>query len=201
MKLSIIIPCKDRRENTEFLLKELLRQKKDYPQTEIIVVENGSTCDTSYLDNYNVICTHESITGVAHARNKGLELATGDYISFIDNDDWIATDYLETLYENIKTEKDWYVFQWSVDGRPVLMPDLDIKHPTKSNWALWGYCFKSGLIKAFKFDESKKAGEDLIIFDIITEKTEGHFIKKVLYHFKWEGNEDSLSHLYNKGLL
>ena len=108
--LSIIIPCKDRPENTKKLLDELMRQKKDYP-AEIIVVENNSSEDMSFLNDYDIVLRHEDIPGDAHARNVGLDLSTGDYICFIDNDDWIAPDYLMTVYESIKSGLDWYVWQ------------------------------------------------------------------------------------------
>lgn len=200
MQLSIIIPCKDRKENTTKLLNELKRQIKDQ-DIEIIVVENGSQEDMTFLDDYDFKIIHEKISGVAHARNVGLDNASGDYICFIDNDDFIADNYISTIYENIKSNYDWYIWQWKCDDCLIEMLNLDIKNPLKHNWALWGYAFNKKLFKNKRFDENKKAGEDMIIFDIITKETRGHFIKECLYYFKWKDNEDSLSHLYNKGLL
>ena len=194
--ISVIIPCKDRSENTKKILDELMRQKKDVP-AEIIVIENGSTEDMSFLNDFDITLRHEDIVGYGHAVNTGLSLCKGDYVCFIDNDDWISPDYLRTIYENIQSGMDWYVWQWTSDEMPVLMLDMDITDPLKKNWALWGYCFKRDLITKFKFDETKMAGSDLLIFDIITKETKGAFIKKVLYHFKWANNNDSLSHIYN----
>ena len=200
-KLTIIIACKDRKENTTKILNELKRQSKEFPQTQIIVIENGSQEDMSFLDNYDFEIIHEKISGVSHARNIGLDKAKGDYICFIDNDDFIADNYLQVIYENIKTNYDWYCWQWKCDDNLVDMLDLDIKQPLKHNWALWGYAFNKRLFENIRFDENKKVGGDLIIFDIITKETKGYFIKKCLYYFKWENNEDSLCHLYNKGEL
>lgn len=197
--LSIIIPCKDRAENTKKLLNELCRQKKDYPQTEIIVIENCCTEDMPFLDDYDIIHIKEDNEGVSYARNRGLEIFKGNYLCFIDNDDMVAGDYLATIYANLKLKKDWYVWQWMCDDTVVTMDDLDIKHPLKKNWALWGYCFKRELWENVRFPYEKKAGEDLIIFGIITEQTKGFFIKKVMYRFTWNGNENSLSHRHNRG--
>ena len=196
--ISVIMPCKDRSANTKKILDELMRQKKDV-EAEIIVIENNSTEDMSFLNDYDIILKHEEVGGYAHAINTGLKLCKGEYVCFIDNDDFISPDYLRTINENIQTGMDWYVWQWTSDEMPVLMLDLDITDPLKKNWALWGYCFKRDLITKFTFDEAKKAGSDLLIFQIITKETKGAFIKKILYHFKWMGNDDSLSHRHNKG--
>jgi len=197
VKISVIIPCKDRPEQTKRLLNELCEQRKNYPQTEIIVVENGSTTDMSFLNDYDIILKHEEIKGDAHGRNIGLELSTGDYICFCDNDDMISKNYLDVIYQNIESKLDWYTWRWSVDGKEIDFNDDS--DPLKTNWALWGYCFKRELIMPFRFDESKYAGSDLLIFDIITEQTKGGFIDEVLYYFVWNGNEDSLSHRHNRG--
>lgn len=199
MKISVIIPCKDRGENTKKILDKLIDQKKHFPQTEIIVVENNSVEDMSFLDSYDIVLKHESIPGVANARNVGLELSTGDYICFVDNDDDISDDYLESIYPHLDEGYDWLTWQWMSDSIEVTMPDHDILHPLKSNWALWGYCFKRNLFDGHPFDVKKIVNEDMIIFDIITEETSGYFIKKILYKFKWVGNEDSLSHRKNRG--
>lgn len=195
--ISIIIPCKDRPESTKRLLDELCKQKLEYPDTEIIVVENGCEADMSFIDDYDVIHTY-SKKGVSHARNKGLEISTGKYICWIDNDDMIAGDYLHTIYQAIlHKDYDWVVWKWAVDGIDCQV-NIDISNPLKSQWALWCYCIKKELYTK-KFDVNKKAGEDFLIFEIL--KGNGFLIDKVLYHFTWEGNEDSLSHLFNKGLL
>ena len=109
MKVSIIIPVHNRSENTKKIIEELLRQKKNYPQTEIICVENCSTEDMSFLENYDIILKHCE-PGVSRARNLALDIATGDYFCFIDNDDWIPGYYLETVYNYIQSKKDWYIW-------------------------------------------------------------------------------------------
>ena len=198
-KVSIIMPVKDRPENTKRLLDELKKQVTD--QVEVIVVENNSVNDMSFLDLYDFRIVHEIVPGVSHARNVALDMAVGEYICFIDNDDHISDDYVDTILKVIeeKPEYDWYAWAWASDHRPVM--DINIERPLKSCWALWGYCFRRELFDDVRFDETKKAGGDLIIFDIITPDTKGCFIPKVLYDFTWDGNEDSLSHRYNRGEL
>lgn len=201
MKISVIIPCKDRAENTKLILNNLIEQKKQFPQTEIIVVENGSVEDMSFLDDYtnDIILKREQVAGVANARNVGLDLSTGDYICFVDNDDMVSDDYLATIYPLLDQGYDWLIWQWMVDNIEVTMPELNIRRPLKSNWALWGYCLKRSLFNNIRFDVNKIVNEDMIIFDMVTEDTKGYFIQKILYKFTWAGNEDSLSHRKNRG--
>lgn len=199
MKVSIFIPIHNRVENTKKLLDELTRQQKEYPQTEILATENGSKEDMSFLfDYYTVVVSKLDQAGVYHAHNHMLKIATGDYYCFIDNDDWIPPYYLKVIYEHIQTKKDWYVWKWYSDDTPVTMEGLDITDPLKLNWAMWGYCMSSKLFKDVHFDETKMTGDDIrVMFSIITKETKGEFIDEFMYRFKWFGNNDSVSHIYN----
>ena len=197
-KLSIIIPCKDRAKNTVRLLNTLKGQAKKYPQTEIIVIENNSTEDMSFLDSYPFLVKHVKCKNCGEARNIGLDLATGDYICFIDNDDYISSDYLSSIYEVLPEKKDWYVFQWFIDGKYNDLKNLDMENPLKETWALWSYCFNRKLFEGVRFND-EQVGSDLLIFSIITNDTIGQLIKKPLYYFKWNNNENSLSHRHARG--
>ncbi len=199
-QISCIIPCKDRPESTKRLLNELCRQKLLYPQTEIIVVENNSIEDMSFLEHYDITLLHTGI-GVNHARNVGLDNAHGDYICFIDNDDMIASDYLETLYSYLYTQPgyDWYAYQWYLDDKPITMDRFNVEDPMSYNWALWGYCFSRKIFEGFRFNDDGFAGGDMKIIGQMRKGWHGYFIRELLYRFTWEGNEDSLSHKHNRG--
>lgn len=74
-----------------------------YSNLEIIVVDDGSTdCTGSILDVYaekdnRIIVIHKPNGGMSSARNAGLDISTGDYVSFIDGDDFIDKDLYHTL--------------------------------------------------------------------------------------------------------
>lgn len=199
-KVSIIIPVWNRIENTSKLLDTLIEQKARHPQTEIICIENGSTIDMSFLYKYkDIILRHEDVAGVYHAYNTAFKIAKGNYICFIDNDDWIPDYYLDVIYNNIRTGKDWYVWKWYSDDTPVTMDGVDLKCPLKLNWAMWGYCISAKLFDGIVFDESVPTGDDVrVMKQIITEETDGAFIDEFMYRFKWAGNDDSISHIYNR---
>ncbi len=99
MKVSLIIPVY----NVEAFLERCLEsvQNQTYKDAEVIIVNDGST-DNSYkiIDDYvarneNFVTYKIENSGLGGARNYGLSKATGDYVVFLDSDDYIATDCLE----------------------------------------------------------------------------------------------------------
>lgn len=195
MKVSVIMPVCNRAENTRKLITELLDQSAKHPQTEIIVVENGSSEDMAFLDDFPIVLRH-SEKGISIARNTALDIATGDYYCFIDNDDSIPGYYLDVVYENIESGYDWYVWQWWSDDSLVEMNDLNVHEPLLHQWALWGYCWKRTMFDGVRFDLDDLLGDGKV-FDIITEDTKGYFIHKPMYRYRWEGNDDSICHIRN----
>jgi len=197
MRVSIIIPVHERAEHTKKIIEELIRQKKDFPQTEIICVENGSTEDMSFLKDYPIVYL-ECEKGVSRARNTALDIAKGDYFCFIDNDDWIPPYYLQVVYSHIQSGFDWYVWQWWWDDNLVEMRDFDLTQPLKSQWALWGYCWNRKLFDGVRFDEADPLG-DRKVFDILDKPLRGYFIQVPMYRYSWQDNNDSICHNLNAG--
>ncbi|MFR2535249.1 MAG: glycosyltransferase family 2 protein [Clostridia bacterium] len=108
-KVSIIIPIY----NGEKFIRQCIQsiRKQTYKNIEIICIDDGSTDDTkkvlqelSKIDNRIMIIAKEN-EGVSIARNAGIQKATGDYITFIDIDDWIEIDWIEKLVEKIEEEE------------------------------------------------------------------------------------------------
>ena len=102
MKLSFIIPCYNGANTLHYSVDSVVQQGiEDY---EIIIVNDGSTdgssemCDeiAKYDDRFQIY--HISNSGVSHARNMGLKMARGEFITFIDADDRVGSEYLEKLY-------------------------------------------------------------------------------------------------------
>lgn len=83
--------------------------KQTYQNWELILVDDGSSdnsgniCDYYAQHHINIHVFHQSNGGASLARKKGLELAMGQYVTFIDSDDYVTNDYLEVLYHLIST--------------------------------------------------------------------------------------------------
>lgn len=108
--ISIIVPIY----NVEKYLKKCIESvlNQTYKNFELVLVDDGSfdnsgiICD-EYGDIENIVVVHKVNGGLADARNKGIEVSRGDYITFLDSDDYIRSDYLETLYNILcKTSAD-----------------------------------------------------------------------------------------------
>lgn len=102
MKISII-PVYNVEKYIEQCVESILGQ--DYDKREIVLVDDGSTdtsgsiCDVYAAKYENVIVIHKENGGLSDARNVGLAKATGDYILFVDADDFIEKNSLSSIVE------------------------------------------------------------------------------------------------------
>lgn len=102
MRVSVVIPIYNVEKYLERCLNSLIQQT--YPDFELICVDDGSTdLSHSILNNYKnnskvKIITQEN-QGLSAARNTGLKYVTGDFITFIDSDDWVNKDYLKVMMD------------------------------------------------------------------------------------------------------
>ncbi len=106
-KISVIVPVYNVEKYIKQSLDSIINQTLN--DIEIICVNDGST-DSSreILEQYKqkdsrIIIIDKKNGGLSSARNAGMEVAKGEFISFIDSDDWVKEDFLEKLYNNITT--------------------------------------------------------------------------------------------------
>lgn len=100
--ISIIVPVY----NTGRKLEDMLFciQAQSYTDWELILVDDGSSdetseiCDQACCNDSRISCIHQENAGVSAARNRGMGIAKGEYITFLDADDWIDINYLEELF-------------------------------------------------------------------------------------------------------
>lgn len=101
INISIIVPIYNVEPYLHRCVDSLLRQT--YKDFELILVDDGSPdncgriCDEHVTADSRVRVVHKPNGGLSDARNAGLAIAQGEYIAFVDSDDWVAKDYLERL--------------------------------------------------------------------------------------------------------
>lgn len=104
-KVSIVIPVFNAEKYVQMALESCLKQT--YRNCEIIVVDDGSTDNSArickeYQESYAQIkYVYQENEGVSSARNKGIEYATGQFIMFVDADDWIESDCVAELMKHM----------------------------------------------------------------------------------------------------
>lgn len=107
--ISVVIPVYNVEEYLERCIKSVVNQT--YHNLEIILVNDGSTDNSgkisdklSVLDK-RIVVIHKKNGGLSSARNEGIAVARGSYITFIDSDDWVSLNYIEVLYRLVKENK------------------------------------------------------------------------------------------------
>ena len=107
-KISVIVPVYNSEAYLENCLNSIIQQT--YQNLEIILVNDGSTdgsaaiCQRYKIQDPRVKVYHKPNGGVGSSRNRALEAVTGDYILFVDNDDWLELDHIESLYHLLKKQ-------------------------------------------------------------------------------------------------
>ena len=130
-KISVIVPVYNTGRYLRKCLNSLIYQT--YHNLEIICVNDGSTDDSlDILNEYKsadtrVIVIDKENEGTAAARNSGIEIATGDYVSFIDSDDWVFLTLYQEFVEylnHVNTDIDIYMFDLAsyVEGEDDIIP-------------------------------------------------------------------------------
>lgn len=212
--ITLIIPCYNAKQTLEKCLDSVVHQ--NYTHLEIIIVDDGSTDGTSKIyeefqikdDRIKVLKQENS--GVSRARNRGLEAANGEYICFVDSDDWVEPNYCAELYDlliqenadiaiveaSYEDEKGNVVFNKPIsdekvyDGRralDLLLEDQVIQsHP-------WGKLYNTATFKNIYFPENLKCFEDYsTLFKVFDKAVKVVKSNKKLYHYIQ--HDDSLSH-------
>ncbi|HCT9607821.1 TPA: glycosyltransferase family 2 protein, partial [Enterococcus faecalis] len=107
MKLvSVVIPVYNVEKYVEKCLDSVINQT--YQNLEIIIVNDGSTdnslsvCQKKKLSDSRIKLINKENGGLSSARNAGIECAQGEFICFIDSDDWIELDYIEVLLNGME---------------------------------------------------------------------------------------------------
>lgn len=199
-KLSVIIPHYNTPFHLKALLDKLTIQITDYPETEIIVVDDGSDYDMSWLKWYPIKRIYQPNRGAAAARNVGLMASTGKYITFVDADDSVESNYLHVIYTIMRNNDcDYAIFPfYAVVSGGVAQPREELI----GNYAVWAWAFTWDCIGGEKFNESLNVAEDVDwLRRVVTKDKSRYQSSNAIYRYDWNANKDSLSKRYNRGEL
>lgn len=189
--LSIIIPYYKTYELTCKMLDVLCKQINN--KVEVLLIDDG--CNDNF-DKYPIEIIRQENGGVSKARNKGLDNAIGQYITFIDSDDMIKDNYIDKIINKIEnSEFDYCFFSWEATGR--IKGQFIIKdNPPSWNTSVWNCIYKRELIGIVRFNESKTIEEDTE-FNLAVRKGKKENIEDILYVYN-SGREGSITSTYRE---
>lgn len=159
MKLSIIIPYYNAEPYTSELLDALNPQVND--DVEVILVDDGSPVKFETFYKWCKVI-HQKNGGCSTARNKGLDKAKGDYISFIDADDIVPDYYIGKILQKIKDEPDVIELSWRSLTDKMWNIDQRLRSDTDrlTNPSVCTRVFKRAFIGSARFNVLKDSTED-----------------------------------------
>ncbi len=227
IKLSIIVPVYNVENYLRICLDSIINQT--YTNWELIVVDDASTDKSrdiiqTYVSHFNNIIPIflERNIGVGNARNRGIEIAKGQYIGFVDADDWIDQNFYSKLIDNISKDKSdiaicgvkteyqnsksssyryKYNFQSCIDHNYALRLLVNSQNmdqfisPIVSNKIyLTSFLRKHNLL----FDPSKSFQDDFFTFFCLLYANKVSLVPEIFYHYYQR--PDSITHLFSKQL-
>ena len=185
-----------------------------YSRIEIILVDDGSPdncgkiCDEYAQKDNRIKVIHQKNKGLPGARNTGIDIASGEYITFVDSDDFIHEKMVEILLSNLtETDSDISVCGYlmvnedcavkqSVKKENVLtvltrenIPDFSSLSQYISAYSAWGKLFKSKLFDTVRFSESLRNMEDLnLLYKAYALADRICFFDDLLYYYLQRDN-------------
>ncbi len=187
-KISIIIPVYNAEKYLEKCLTSVIKQT--YRNLQIICINDGSTDNSlnilkkfEEMDKRITVISQKNL-GVSAARNNGLNIAKGEYITFLDSDDWLETDCYTLAIEAFSSDSSIDIISWGanvIDQRNSTNSEIQgVQNFYKFNnlgktklnetltktlsGAVWKYLFKKEIINKLnlRFDNDLKLGEDVL---------------------------------------
>jgi glycosyltransferase involved in cell wall biosynthesis len=187
--ISVIVPVY----NVEKYLPECIESIKDqtYKNIEVLLIDDGSTdssgqiCDEAAKKDNRIKVIHKENQGISHTRNTGLSKCTGDYLTFIDSDDYVTNDYVEYLFNQIeKTGADLSIaahlincssgnteykgigedYEFLLNSKQVLEYIL---LDQKIDISVWGKIYRKKLFDGLQFPNGEKFEEPAIMYKVI----------------------------------
>lgn len=210
-KVSVIVPIYKVEPYLKRAVASILHQT--YHNLEIILVDDGSPdqcgkiCDDYAKEDNRITVIHKENGGLSDARNAGLDAAHGEYIVFVDSDDFIAEDYVETLMQCLKeydadvamcsyavtasVELDESIFKASRDetvevcNRRELLNNLyDANHKDATYFIVsWNKIYKASLWQDVRFPKGRIHEDEATTYKIYDRAQKGVYLHRPLYGY------------------
>lgn len=208
--VSVVVPCYNIEHYVEECLDSIVFQS--YQNIEILVINDGSTDATEekikkYLGDNRIKYIFQENKGLSAARNTGLNVMKGEYVCFVDSDDFLHRDYVKILYENlINTESDISAcgfFKYHGHNEPTGLEkiggsnDFEVKYSDECmelingkgvSVVAWNKLFKSSIFDDLRFREGVIHEDEFIAHHLFFRIKKIVITNKVLYAYRQREN-------------
>lgn len=204
-RISVIIPIFNVERYLAQCLDSVIHQT--YENLEIILVNDGSTdscpqiCEVYAARDERIILIHKENGGLSDARNAGLEIATGDFIAFVDSDDAVSADFLQLLFDTLNknhvdiAECEFYKFETTLDlpasssiDRSVEMypteKALELLMKEKLKQMVWNKLYRKMTIGACRFPVGKINEDEFWTYKVFGDAQKIVKVSDVLYFYR-----------------
>lgn len=216
--ISVIVPV--------YKVEAYLRQSIDsiinqtYQNLEIILVDDGSPdacgniCDEYATKDKRIKVFHKQNGGLSDARNYGVDRASGEYLSFVDSDDWIEPDMFEVLInvadDNMADLVNSGIFQ-NYSDKTVVLPEIEakfvdsidsVKALIKGNIGAvaWGKIYRKTCVSDIRFPRGHVFEDYVTVYKFFLQADKVVSIAKPLYHYR-RGRKDSITETHTMEYL
>lgn len=229
-KISIIIPCYNAEEYITQCLESVLNQT--YKNIEIICVNDGSADNTLlilekyHLEDSRIKIINQQNHGLSFTRNRSIREATGDFLMFVDNDDWIDLDTVADLM-SLVGDDDVIIFSYCREFTTVSLPknlnkeghfkaddiqrqmvgpisnELRYAENVDALVTVWGKMYRNNkYLQDLQFLDLKDIGtwdDGIFNLQVLQHADSILIVNKPYYHYR-KNNMSSITALYKKGL-
>lgn len=219
--ISIIVPIYNVDRYLDKCINSIISQS--FTGFELILIDDGSTdsspeiCDRySRLDS-RIIVIHKNYGGVSSARNVGLNHSKGEYIAFVDSDDWIRFDMMETLYLNlinynadisqcdlIRTHKE-KISDIPINSRERVYSNYEILSRMQegaiiADKVLWNKLYKIELFDHIRFPEGKIHEDEFVNYKLYYKANKIICTNQKMYYYR-QRNDSIMGRKFNLSRL
>lgn len=213
--LSVIVPVYNVEQYLQECVESLFAQT--FSETEIILVDDGSSdsssqiCDNLAKQDSRVIVVHQTNRGVSSARNAGLEIAKGKYISFVDGDDFVTAEFAKAMQRIASEDAELFIFGYSLvsesneeirraNWKSQMLTVEEVIHNTfdyENGFGLkptvWNKIFLREIVGKLRFDENLAISEDLKFFVEYLTRIKRIMLAEECYYC-WRQRKSSVTH-------
>lgn len=201
--VSVIVPVYNVDRYLGRCIKSIMQQS--YRNLEIILVDDGSTdksgtiCDTFKETDDRIIVIHKENGGLSDARNAGIKMFTGEYVTFIDSDDYVSPDMISLMLtvlkqsscqivqcEFVRGKDDTYKFtgngKYKVYNKRNAFENRDV------HVCVWGKLYEKSLIKGRYFPIGKINEDEYYTYKCVYESNRTAIMPDALYYYFQRSN-------------